>query len=158
MLFGPNIHTYISNLGSFCDTPRPQTLDIYRQKTENHQKIIKTNFQKIKPCQNRGSEIFKHIKGVRAVLINKRLVVLHIGQWRFASFHSFCTIPRRREPHASALPKYIGGCTISHSVWVFKFYEKWNIIQRLLTATHHTNLKKHLFQFRVQRTRSERSM
>ena len=43
MLFGPNIHTYISNLGSFCDPPRPQTLDIYRQKTENHQKTSKTN-------------------------------------------------------------------------------------------------------------------
>ena len=92
----------------------------------------------------RPSKVFK---GVRAVLINKRLVVLHVGQWRSASFHSFCTIPRRREPHASALPKYIGGCTISHSVWVFKFYEKWNIIQRLLTATHHTNLKKICFSF-----------
>ena len=40
MRFGPNIHTYISNLDSFSDPPRPQRLDIYRQKTENRQQKL----------------------------------------------------------------------------------------------------------------------
>ena len=37
-------------MGAFCDTTLPQTLDIYRQKTENRQKNIKNELLRGHVC------------------------------------------------------------------------------------------------------------
>ena len=81
------------------------------------------------------------LKGVYAVLINKRLLVLHTSQCRFASFHSFYTISRRGKPHALALSKYISRYAIWFSGRVWKFLWKMKHLQVILATTYHHNPK-----------------